>query len=128
MRFAARSLYGEGGIENLGAVNLNGLKFTNGVVAVVASDLLPTVTLLDPGATEANVTVTAYNPGGTILTAGSLTVAAGDTITEPLYTVVGITLTPENHIELTSDADLKGLQTIYENGRMVMLTVLTLPR
>jgi hypothetical protein len=118
--------YAEGGTEKLGAVKLNGLRFTEGFLGVVTSDPEPTFALMNPGTEDVTVTVTARQGDGTVLLVTTLTIPAGTNLTGPISELIGnLPLTDGSHIQLQSDVKIYGLEMIYANGRMEVLPVLT---
>jgi hypothetical protein len=117
--------YGEEGTEKVGAVSLNALKFTEGIVGVVAAKASPTLTLMNPNTTDATVTVTVHGEDGATSTMETMSIPAGGTMTSSLDSLIGgITVSSGGHIRIESDIDLYGFETIYAAGRMEVLPVL----
>lgn len=118
-------LYGSAGVEKLGALNLNSLTFEEGILGVVGPDASPTVTLLNPGATDAVVGATGYGSGGGEIARGSITVNAGTTLTVPVAELVAnAALSETDYVRLECDEELCGFETISTRDRMELLPVL----
>jgi len=118
-------VYGEGGLNKLGAVSLNALRFKDGIFGIADSGVSPTFALLNPGAVDANITATAYDSDGMVVGSDTMTIGAGTTTGGSLDSLVGgITLGFGTYIQIVSDVDLYGFETIYANGRMEILPIL----
>jgi len=127
LHFQGVAVYGQGNTTKLGAVSLNALKFREGFLGILSADPEPTYALLNPGATEAAITVTAYNAAGEVLAGNTVRIAAGSSRTggiSDLFT--GVPLNNATHLRMVSDADLYGFETIHAHDRMEMLPVLGL--
>jgi len=117
--------YWEAGYGKVATVSLNGLKFREGITGVVASGARPTLTLMNPDSTDAAITITAYTGDGTESTTEELTIPAGGTMTSLIGSLAGgSTLESGDYIQIASDRDLYGFETIYADGRMEMLPIL----
>jgi len=117
--------YWEAGYGKVATVSLNGLKFREGIIGVVASGARPMLTLMNPDSTDATVTITAYTGDGTASTTEELTIPAGGTMPSLVDSLAGgSTLESGDYIQIESDRDLYGFETIYADGRMEILPIL----
>ena len=117
--------YGEGGVDKLGAVSLNALKFKDGIVGVVGSGASTRLSLVNPGTADADITATAYDSTGAVVGSGSMSIAAGTNMSGMVDSLVGgAALSSGDYVRIVSDAELYGLETIQDSGRIEMLPVL----
>ena len=101
------SSYGEGGTAKLGAVSLNGLKFKDGILGVVASPVSSTFALLNPDTVDGNITATTYDSDGAVLMSEAITIPAGENITGTVESLVGVAaLESRSYVRLVSDVNL----------------------
>ena len=117
--------YGEEGVEKLGAIPLNGLKFKEGMLGVAFSNERVDFGFLNPGPDDATVEFTAYGPDGTVIATETKTIEAGKNLigsVDRLFS--GVTLSADDYVGIESNVDLYGFEMIYVDGRIEMLPVL----
>ena len=82
--------------EQVGGVKLYSLGFKSGVLAIV--NVQATFALLNPGKTDAAVTVTSYMPDGTVAAENSISIGAGMNMTGMVTDLTGDAVTNPSHI------------------------------
>jgi hypothetical protein len=118
-------VYGEDDTIRLGAANLNALRFKEGFLAVVSSDLQPWFALINPSTEDATVTVIARGGDGAVLSSATSEISAGTNCTGSMEGLLrGPLPTDATHIHLLSNMGLYGLEIIYADGRLEVLPVL----
>jgi hypothetical protein len=119
------AIYGEENAALLGAINLNTLRFREGVLGLVASDPEPDFAFVNPADEGATLLITAHGAGGAVLANSTLYVGAKQSISGTLGVLLeDISLDGITHIWIESDTNLYGFQRVYAAGRMEMLPVL----
>jgi hypothetical protein len=125
MLFDGLAVYGEDSTGRLGAVNLNALRFTEGFLGIISTDLEPTCALLNPDTVDATIEVTGYNSDGEVLVINTIQLGPESTLTGSVSDLFdGTSLANVTHIRIVSDRDIYGFETIYTDDRMEMLPVL----
>lgn len=123
LQFQGVGVYGQEGTRKLGAVNLNGLRFREGFLGIAGGEA--SVFLVNPGSSEATVSVTGLGAAGEVLSSGTLKIGAGCGWRGAVGGLIdgGLPATV-THVRLVSDADLYGIESVSENGRMEILPVM----
>ena len=123
LQFQGVGVYGQEGTRKLGAVNLNGLRFREGFLGIAGGEA--SVFLVNPGSSEATVSVTGLGAAGEVLSSGTVKIGAGCGWRGAVGGLIdgGLPATV-THVRLVSDADLYGIESVSENGRMEILPVM----
>jgi hypothetical protein len=123
--FQGLAVYGEDNQGKLGAVNLNALKFKEGFLGILSTDPEPAFALLNPDSVDATIDVIGYNSEGEVLASNTIQIASESNLTGALSDLFnGVFLDNATHINIVSDVDIYGFETIYTDDRMEMLPVL----
>ncbi len=126
------AIYAEGGMAGFGAVKLNKMQFSTGLIPLFASDDsgFPQISFsfANPGETDAAVHVISFlNDRNTVLTDSELTIGAGRNWIGDLLDLFTEETAPfePTHVRIRSDQPLHGFQTYrHADWRMEALPVL----
>jgi len=117
--------YVDGGIDKIGAISLNALKFKDGIIGAVNAEVEPSFAIMNPSAADATLSATAYESDGAVIGSEAIALPAGANMTGTVASLFGgISLLSGDYVRIVSNVDLYGFEIINADGRMEILPIL----